>query len=678
MHLPTRSRGIRDGALLFILTLLVTLLLPVAANAQESERIVRVGWFESPFNLADSLGRRSGYAYDYQQKIAGYTGWKYEYVEGSWPDLLQMLVDGKIDLLSDVSYTDERAERMLYSSLPMGGEEYYLFASPGHQEFTPDDYATFNGKKIGVNKGSVQISYFNNWAKDNGVTAEIVELTGSEADNLKKLSQGDIDLYLSLDGFFDKGACVPVCRVGVSDFYFAVSKARPELLKELNNAMNRIQDENQYYDEQLYAKYLQTSSVNNFLSTNEKEWLNKHGAIRVGYQDNYLAFCAKDPETGELIGALRECLDVATSNIENADLQFEPVCYPSSADAMEAMENGEVDCVFPANLTPYDGEVLGAFITPSLIRTDMSAIIREADQKSFASKDRVTVAVNAGNPNYDMFLLDHFPDWRAIYFDDTQECLKAVAEGQADCLLISNYRYNNIASLCEKYRLTTWSTGVEMDYCFAVNREETVLYSILSKVTAIIPPSTTNASLVKYYTEDARVNTFDSFSQVLLGIVVCALAIAAIVVLVVLLRGAWSERKGGKGRHPDPTQKDFALFDDLPFSYSVYRVVNVEHSKLYDAEIIYANHEYARLGGLPLEAVVGRRVRELYPYVGEEWHEAVRRAAVDGEPQEFDFNDSLSGRTFRFSAQQVVCPGYCAVTYLEKVHSIREKSQKTS
>ena len=83
--------------------------------------------------------------------------------------------------------------------------------------------------------------------------------------------------------------------------------------------MNRIQDENQYYNEQLYAKYLQASSVNNYLNASEKEWLDKHNkTIKVGYQDNYLAFCAKDSNTGELTGALKDWLDVASSNIERS------------------------------------------------------------------------------------------------------------------------------------------------------------------------------------------------------------------------------------------------------------------------------------------------------------------------------------------------------------------------
>jgi hypothetical protein len=52
----------------------MTLIAPLAAHAQEMGKTVRVGWYESPFNTTDQFGRRSGYAYDYQQKIAAYTG----------------------------------------------------------------------------------------------------------------------------------------------------------------------------------------------------------------------------------------------------------------------------------------------------------------------------------------------------------------------------------------------------------------------------------------------------------------------------------------------------------------------------------------------------------------------------------------------------------------------------
>ena len=118
------------------------------ALAQEKEsKVVRVGWYDSSYNTIDKFGRRSGYAYEYQLKIAAYTGWSYEYVTGSWSDLLQMLVEGKIDLMSDVSYTEERAKNMLFPDYSMGSEEYYLFVAPGSQEILSSDPSTLNGKR---------------------------------------------------------------------------------------------------------------------------------------------------------------------------------------------------------------------------------------------------------------------------------------------------------------------------------------------------------------------------------------------------------------------------------------------------------------------------------------------------------------------------------------------------
>ena len=98
----------------------LNLVVSFAAYAQKPQpKVVRVGRYESAFHRTDKFGRRSGYGYEYQQRIATYTGWKYEYVEGSWSELLEKLMAGEIDLLSDVSYTEERAKKILYSSEPM-------------------------------------------------------------------------------------------------------------------------------------------------------------------------------------------------------------------------------------------------------------------------------------------------------------------------------------------------------------------------------------------------------------------------------------------------------------------------------------------------------------------------------------------------------------------------------
>ena len=145
----------------FCLALSLTAVCPLTAFAAETEqKTVRVGFYPCPFNIKGESGHLGGYAYDYQQDLAAYTGRKYEYVEASWPELLQMLKDGEIDLLSDVSYTPERETEMLFSSYPMGTESYYLYVSNKDTGIDETDYSTLAGKRIGINAGSVQADLF--------------------------------------------------------------------------------------------------------------------------------------------------------------------------------------------------------------------------------------------------------------------------------------------------------------------------------------------------------------------------------------------------------------------------------------------------------------------------------------------------------------------------------------
>ncbi len=519
---------------LLLLTVGFTALSGICVFAQNPGRTVRVGWYESPFNKTDAAGRRTGFAYQYQQKIAAYTGWKYEYVAGSWTDLLEMLKTGKIDLMSDVSYTEERAKDMLYSSDPMGSENYFIFVASGNTGITQNDYSALNGKKVGIAKNSLQVDLYKEWAKENNVSTELIELTGTEFENVETLNNGSIDAYVSTDLFRDTAHMAAICKIGSSDFFFAVNKREPDILAELNTAMNRIQDENPYFYQQLYLKYTNSSGTGVYLNSEEQEWLDAHKTIRVGYQDNYLSFCAKDPKTGELTGALKDYLEIASSCLANEHIDFKAFAYPTAADALEAIKNGEIDCMFPANLTDYDGETRGFFITPPLMRTDMSAVVSAEKHKDFMQKGNITVAVNVGNPNYDLFLQDHFPDWRAIYFKDTPECLKAISEGRADCLLISHYRFNNISKLCEKYHLVPVSTGVQMDYCFALDRDDAPLYSILTKVTNNVPDSSVNAALSYYYTEDSKMS-FPDFMRSHIGMVIFSVLAILLALLFLLL-----------------------------------------------------------------------------------------------------------------------------------------------
>jgi diguanylate cyclase (GGDEF)-like protein len=355
------------------------------------------------------------------------------------------------------------------------------------------------------------------------------------------LEDHKLDGYVTVDSFVNPGRAVPMYQVGSSDFYFAVNKDRPDLLKDLNEAMTGIHNENRYFNQQMFDQYITTTGANAFLSSSELGWLSEHGTIRVGYQDDYLAFCATDKTTGKLTGALKDYLAYASDCMENGHLDFEPKAFPTAADALEALKRGEVDCVFPASLGGYDSEKRGIVKTPPLMSTDVYAVVRQADMRNFTNREHVVVAVNQGNPNYDAFLVDNFPTWQTVYFASTADCLKAVADNMADCVLISSYRYNNISRLCERYHLTTFPTAVSLDSSFAVAKGNTDLYSVLAKVVSQVPASTVNSSLSFYITEDAK-RTLGDFLADHMVVVLAGIGIVTLVVTLLLMRSLRAEK----------------------------------------------------------------------------------------------------------------------------------------
>lgn len=583
-----KKKIIRSILILAFLVLAAVFLLPGAkrgtAVSEGSEKVVRVGWYESTFNHTDVSGHLSGYGYEYQMKIAAYTGWRYEYVHGSWPELMDKLARGEIDMLSDVSYLPEREANMLYGSYPMGAEEYYLFVSVRNKEISPADLSTLTGKRIGVNEGSIQAKFFREWVSEKNLEVEIIEVSTTERESLQMLETGQLDGYVTVDSFVRGDQAVPICKIGASEFYFAVTKGRPDLLAELDAAMSRIQEENRYYNQQMMDRFFMRKGANAFLGAAETEWLQNHGKIRVGYQENYLAFCATDPSSGKLTGILEDYLDYASRCIANVRLEFEPVPFPSTQAAFDALSRGDVDCVFPANIDTYEGEKRGLLLTRPLANTNVLAIVRKADLDFFSGREHVIVAVNKDNPNYDSFLSISFPGWKAIYYPSTEECLLAVEKGMADCVLISNYRYNSISRFCEKHNLTALDTGMDVDYCFAVRQGGTELYSIMSKVTTLVPDTQVNAAILSYVTEGEKPSVMDYVSDHPLAVILVSGAIA-LVILVLLFQSLKAQKKSKRLIEATET-------DDLTGLYNR------------DYFFQYANRLYQENTGAPMDAVV--------------------------------------------------------------------------
>ncbi len=535
-------------SMILCLISLLSVMIPLSAHARDKDpEVVRVGWYESAFHSTDQFGRRSGYGYEYQQRIATYTGWTYEYVEGSWSELLEMLIAGEIDLLSDVSYTEERAEKIWYSSEAMGSEGYHVFIAPDNSDIRPDDFSSLNGKRVGVNKNSIQEALFVDWVSTHDVTPRIIETTEKTPVMLEMLANGEFDALVTLDTYGNTADILPVWKVGYAESFFGINRNRPDLKQELDAAMSRLFEENRNFNQQLTEKFNRSSAVNSFLTTEEEKWTSGHGAIRVGYLDDCLPYCDQDDATGVLTGSLADYLAFAETCEKNAELQFETCPFSTLEQALKALKEGKVDCLFPVNLSAYDGESHGVIITDPFVETEMYAVVRIADHQGISPERKMRVAVLSGHVNHDSFLKDYFPDWEIYYTDSANESMRDVAEGKADCTLVSNYRANRFSELCAKYKLTTLSTGQNMDLGFAMPRSNDILYSIINKIIRLMPDTAVNSSLTNYGFLEEKV-TFVAFLRDNFIYFVTAVALTAVVILLLVIRNLRANAQVREGR----------------------------------------------------------------------------------------------------------------------------------
>lgn len=202
-----------------------------AAEKEAPEKIIRVGALGDTFNYVTENGMRKGYSYELLETLAGYTGWKYEYVACNWNDSIEKLQNGEIDILGDIAYTEERTDRMLFSDGPMGIEKYYLYADFLSDDISSADFKTLNGKRIGVLIGAKPEAMLNEWELKNGLKTIHINIKSKE-DTLAKLENGEIDCFISLEEPFwaDKDVSI-ITRIGKSNIYFAINKDHPEIKK---------------------------------------------------------------------------------------------------------------------------------------------------------------------------------------------------------------------------------------------------------------------------------------------------------------------------------------------------------------------------------------------------------------------------------------------------------------
>ena len=518
------------------LLLLLSAVLPVKAAAETAPaKIVRVGSFEDTFNYVNERGVRKGYGYELLQTLSGYTGWQFEYVTCDWSDCFEKLKNGEIDIMGDISYTEDRAEEMLFSDEPMGEEKYYLYADFSRTDISASNFKTLNGKKIGVLMGTEPEEMLNEWEKKYGIKTEHVNISNNE-DVKQKLANHEIDCFVSLEeAFWAELGISTMTRVGESGIYYAINKDRPDLKEELDNAMRALDEADPFYTADLYKRYF-SLDYTPILTSEEKAWLRKHGAIRMGFLTSDSGVSTYDPATGELTGAITDYIQFATGCLGNQDLEFQIVGYDSKEAELDALKSGEIDMVFHFDQSPNLAEEYRVACTNTTWTSNMMAV---TNKEHFNENKANRVAVPQNKLSLIRYLAFYYPQWKIVDCDTQEDAAKLVRDGQADCVVTgasSEEKYS------KKYGFYSVLLPNPAKSCFAVNSGNSSLLSILNKTLNAMPTNMLTGSLAMHKSSLRKV-TLSEFIKDNFFMVLLISSIAVAVVLLTILKLLRKARK---------------------------------------------------------------------------------------------------------------------------------------
>lgn len=518
------------------LLLLLSAVLPVKAAAETAPaKIVRVGSFEDTFNYVNEKGVRKGYGYELLQTLSGYTGWQFEYVTCDWSDCFEKLKNGEIDIMGDISYTEDRAEEMLFSDEPMGEEKYYLYADFSRTDISASNFKTLNGKKIGVLMGTEPEEMLTEWEEKHGIKTEHINISNNE-DVKQKLANHEIDCFVSLEeSFWAELGISTMTRVGESGIYYAINKDRTDLKEELDNAMRALDEADPFYTADLYKRYF-SLDYTPILTSEEKAWLRKHGAIRMGFLTSDSGVSTYDPATGELTGAITDYIQFATGCLGNQDLEFQIVGYDSKEAELDALKSGEIDMVFHFDQSPNLAEEYRVACTNTTWTSNMMAV---TNKEHFNENKANRVAVPQNKLSLKKYLAFYYPQWEIVDCDTQEDAAKLVRDGQADCVVTgasSEEKYS------KKYGFYSVLLPNPAKSCFAVNSGNSSLLSILNKTLNAMPTNMLTGSLAMHKSSLRKV-TLSEFIKDNFFMVLLVSSIAVAVVLLTILKLLRKARK---------------------------------------------------------------------------------------------------------------------------------------
>lgn len=422
-------------ALAVVLLLSTSNIAFAAEPASDETEMLRVGFFAFPgYHTIDETGRRSGYGYEFLQRLAIHGGWSYEYVgyDGSYTDALDMLRSGEVDIVTSVSKTPEREEEFLFSDQPIGSKSVILTVKSGNQSISAGDYVTYEGIIVGMLEGNSTNSSFESFAQKHSFSYQSVYF--DEEDELAEaLQEGRVDAavtsslrLLEDEWLLDSFDSTP--------FYICTRKDRTDLMERINMAISEMDLHNPSWRDTLHETYYSTDQDGEILlNLDERAYLEELKAsgkpLKVLFNPDRPPYCYF--QDGEARGILPALFDVLAQRL---DFDYEYVPVKDRREYYTLRVSGEADVILDCTGDYYLAEQERYKITSPYYQTNFALVTLDGYSGTY---DRIATMEQADA--LDSFIASRYTESEVERYPNVDECVQAVLDKKADAAILYSY-----------------------------------------------------------------------------------------------------------------------------------------------------------------------------------------------------------------------------------------------
>lgn len=606
MRAATVLRSVICRALAIVLAALAVLssIAPVQAFAADSSqpvKTVRVGWLVNNEGFQDGTPgeRLSGWGYEYLQTLSYYTpGWRYEYVSGTFTELMDMLEAGEIDLMPNISYSEERTQKLLFSSNPEGTERYYIYAKPDRDDLAKGDPQALQGLTIGCNSGVMQTFVGQQWLANEGITCTYREYDGGSM-LFDALANDEVDAVIMNDTISSPDAS-PMFYVGSSDYYFAVPKSRPDLMNDINAAMTAIARVNPRYNDEVKANYSAQNSGSSSFTGPERSWLKANdNTITIGYLKNKLPYCTQNDD-GEMEGSLAS---LATTLHDKFGITVATVAFSNNEQMTKALSTGTIDVALPLFRDYWLAEQAGVILSNPMGTVSLAAIHSSSNLNS----DLKNIACTADAIVNRFELENLFPDAKVTEYPNDNEAREALNKGEASCIIVPSTRLKTIRDTYDIEDFQTQELTDTAQLSCLISRGKPVLLGIINKgiVNAGESLSASSYSPTSYSAQESDAFRLLYRNRIVIAAVVICILLTGIVILVWSLHRAQKEQQKADAANAAKTAFLTRMSHDIRTPLNgILGLIEIEELKEGDMQVARESRAKARVAANHLLSLI--------------------------------------------------------------------------